>query len=549
VTDSTEMVVNLIDVLTNSTDKVLIVNDVPDQLQLMTIMMERAGYTVSNARDGVEAFEIAWQLKPILIISDVCMPGVDGIELTRRIRSSAKLSDTPVLLISSLRGTDPDAIEGLKAGADDYVEAHIDPMRLIAKVARLVERGRAEEALKSSEQEKAEALQALRKSEAQLLLAQKLEAVGRLAGGIAHDFNNLLTVIKGYSQLALRRLHEDDSLRSQIEQIVKASERAAALVSQLLAFSRKQVMQPRVLDLNDIVADLESMFRRLIGEDIELRASLQADLAAVRADPSQIEQVIMNLVINARDAMPAGGKLTIETANTYLDETYAEQHFSVTAGDYVMLAVSDTGVGMDEETRQHIFEPFFTTKDTGRGTGLGLSTVYGIVKQSGGNIWVYSEVGGGTTFKIYLPRVNEGVEVAKQVALNQELPLATETILLVEDDQALRELVQEVLELAGYQVLEAATGEAAISICEHREKTIHLLVTDVVMPEIGGPELAERLLALHPEMRTLYISGYADDAIVHHGVLAEGTNFLAKPFSPRALELKVREVLKAADED
>jgi CheY-like chemotaxis protein len=291
------------------------------------------------------------------------------------------------------------------------------------------------------------------------------------------------------------------------------------------------------------------MLRRLIGEDVEVRTTLQADLGAIKADPSQLEQVIMNLVINARDAMPAGGKLTIETANTYLDETYAEQHLSVSAGDYVMLAVSDTGVGMDEETRQHIFEPFFTTKDTGRGTGLGLSTVYGIVKQSGGNIWVYSELEGGTTFKIYLPRVNEGVEVTKQVALNQELPLATETILLVEDDQALRELVQEVLELAGYQVLEAVTGEAAISICEHREKTIHLLVTDVVMPEIVGPELAERLLALHPEMRTLYISGYADDAIVHHGVLAEGTNFLAKPFSPRALELKVREVLKAADED
>jgi two-component system cell cycle sensor histidine kinase/response regulator CckA len=536
-------------VVINSTDKVLIVNDVPDQLQFMTIMMQRAGYSVSNAVDGLEALEIAWQLKPTLIISDVCMPRVDGIELTRRIRASEQLGDTPVLLVSALRGTDQDAIEGLKAGADDYVEAPYDPMRLIAKVARLVERGRAEEALKSSEQEKSEALQALRKSEAQLLLAQKLEAVGRLAGGIAHDFNNLLTVIRGYSQLALRRLSADDPLRAHIEQVIKASERAAALVSQLLAFSRKQVMQPKVLDLNVIVAEVEKMLRRLIGEDVEVRTTLQADLGAIKADPSQLEQVIMNLVINARDAMPAGGKLTIETANTYLDETYAEQHLSVSAGDYVMLAVSDTGVGMDEKTRQHIFEPFFTTKDTGRGTGLGLSTVYGIVKQSGGNIWVYSELEGGTTFKIYLPRVNEGVEVTKQVALNQELPLATETILLVEDDQALRELVQEVLELAGYQVLEAVTGEAAISICEHREKTIHLLVTDVVMPEIGGPELAERLLALHPEMRTLYISGYADDAIVHHGVLAEGTNFLAKPFSPRALELKVREVLKAADED
>ena len=521
---------------------VLIVNDVPDQLQLMSLIMQQAGYAVSEATDALEGFEAAQQLKPTLIISDVCMPHVDGIELTRKIRSSEKLSDVPVLLVSAIRRRDKDAVEGLKAGADDYIQIPCDSKLLVAKAARLVERGRAEQALKSSEEEKAQALRALRHSEEQLLLAQKLDAVGRLAGGIAHDFNNLLTVIKGYTQLALQRLRQGDPVRGNIEEISKASERAASLVFQLLAFSRKQVMQPKLLDLNSIVADFERMLTRVIGEDIELRTSLPAQLGTISADPSQIEQVIMNLIVNARDAMPSGGKLTIETADAYLDETYAQQHLAVIPGAYVMLAVSDTGIGMDEETQRHIFEPFFTTKETGRGTGLGLSTVYGIVKQSGGSIWVYSELGKGTTFKIYLPKHRGHAAEYEHPQVLDQVAAGNETILLVEDDEALRNLAREVLEASGYRVLEAGNADAALLICEQNGK-IDLLLTDVVMPDLGGRELAQKLLALQPEMCVLYMSGYADDAIVHHGVLDEGTNFLAKPFSPNALGSKVRAVL------
>jgi len=302
-------------------------------------------------------------------------------------------------------------------------------------------------------------------------------------------------------------------------------------------------MQPKVFDLNSVIADLERMLRRMIAEDIEMRTMLQAKLGNVRADPGQIEQVIVNLAVNARDAMPFGGKLTIETANVYLDETYAQQHLAVVPGAYVMLAVSDTGMGMDAETQQHIFEPFFTTKEVGKGTGLGLSTVYGIVKQSGGNIWVYSEPDKGTTVKIYLPRVDEGAEEYKRPVALTDLPQGNETILLVEDDEMVRRLAREVLKTSGYQVLEAASGSAARKVCEQNKEVIHLLLTDVVMPGMSGREVVNRLLPLHPEMRVLYMSGYAENAIVHHGVLDEGINFIQKPFSPQALALKVREVL------
>jgi len=396
----------------------------------------------------------------------------------------------------------------------------------------------------SVSQEKTDALDALRQSQEQLLQAQKLEAVGLLAGGVAHDFNNLLTVIGGYSNLLLRAAAEDDPGRHKIQEIVNASDRAASLTRQLLAFSRKQVLQPKVLNLNSVVPNMKRMLQRLIGEDIELRTVLQADLGNVKADPGQMEQIMMNLVVNARDAMPAGGKLTIETANVSLDETYARHHVSVVPGPYVMLAVSDSGVGMEEETKEHIFEPFFTTKALGKGTGLGLSTVYGIVKQSGGNIWVYSEIGKGTTFKIYLPRVDQTAEDYKPVAA-ADRPKGTETILLVEDAEMVRNLAREVLEESGYLVLEAATGKAASRICEEYKETIHLLLTDVVMPEMSGRELANQLLSARPEMCVLYMSGYTDDTIVHHGVLEKGINFIEKPFSPDALAQKVREALKS----
>ncbi len=379
--------------------------------------------------------------------------------------------------------------------------------------------------------------------EQQLRQSQKMEAVGQLAGGIAHDFNNLLTAITGYSELTMMRLQAEDPLLRNLEEIKKAGDRAAALTRQLLAFSRKQVLQPKVLDLNSVVSGLENMLRRLIGEDVDLRTVLKPELGSVKADPGQIEQVIMNLAVNARDAMPRGGKLTIETGNVFLDEEYARRHVAVSSGQYVMLAVSDTGTGMDEETQARIFEPFFTTKELGKGTGLGLSTVYGIVKQSGGSIWVYSEPGRGTTFKVYLPLVGEGGQEYRRRDEVEEAVRGTETVLLAEDEEVVLRLAREVLETYGYRVLEAANGGAALLICERHEEPIHLLITDVVMPEMSGRELADRLASLRPDMKVLYMSGYTDNAIVHQGVLDEEANFIQKPFAPRLLARKVREVL------
>jgi len=385
----------------------------------------------------------------------------------------------------------------------------------------------------------------VRQLEEQLRQSQKLEAIGILAGGIAHDFNNLLTVILGYGDLTLKRLNEEDPLHRNISEANKAAARAAGLTRQLLAFSRKQVLQPRILTLNAVVSELEKMLRRLIGEDIGFRTVLDPELGSVRADPGQIEQIIMNLAVNARDAMPKGGKLTIETKNVYLDEDYAKKHIAVVPGSYVMLAVSDTGMGMDEPTQARIFEPFFTTKESGKGTGLGLSTVYGIVKQSGGNIWVYSEVGRGTTFKIYLPRVDEGAQEVERSAETDGAMQGSETVLVAEDEEAVRALARQVLEIYGYHVLEAANGGAALLICERHKEPIDLLITDVVMPEMSGRELADRLAQLRPDMKVLFMSGYTDNAIVHQGVLDEGANFIQKPFPTEALARKVRNVLDA----
>ncbi|MBI4484326.1 MAG: PAS domain S-box protein, partial [Acidobacteria bacterium] len=385
--------------------------------------------------------------------------------------------------------------------------------------------------------------------EEQLRQSQKIEAIGQLAGGVAHDFNNLLTVITGYADLLLARVPPEDPRRKSLEEIRKAGERASALTRQLLAFGRKQILEPRVIDLNTIVVESDKLLRRLIGEHINVVTALDPRLGRVIADPGQIEQVILNLAVNARDAMPQGGKLTIETANVELDEAYARAHVSVRPGPHVMLAVSDTGCGMDKETLAQIFEPFFTTKEKGKGTGLGLATVYGIVKQSGGNIWVYTEPGQGAAFKVYLPRVEGEVELARPVTAGTRIPAGSETLLLAEDDELVRKLVRQTLEMYGYTVLEARQGAEALEICQRHEGPIHLIVTDVVMPEMSGRELAYRVSQLRPPMKVLYLSGYTGNAIVHHGVLEPSIPFLQKPFTPDALARKVREVLDAPQEE
>jgi PAS domain S-box-containing protein len=379
--------------------------------------------------------------------------------------------------------------------------------------------------------------------EAQLRQAQKMEAVGRLAGGIAHDFNNLLMVIQGYTELLLERLGVNDPLRRNADQIREASERAASLTRQLLAFSRKQVLAPKVLNMRIVVADMEKMLRRLIGEDVELATLTPPGLWNVKADRSQVEQVILNLAVNARDAMPRGGKLTIETANVELDNSYSHHQAVVAPGRYVMLAVADTGCGMDAETQAHVFEPFFTTKEKGKGTGLGLATVYGVVKQSGGYVWVYSEPGHGTTFKVYLPRVEESVGVEEKAAEAEAPQRGSETILLVEDEKGVRELAREYLVQNGYTVLDAENGARALEIARGHDGPIHLMLTDVVMQGLSGRELAEKAAKIRPDMKVLFMSGYTDQAVIHHGLLSADTVLLQKPFTLNALATKLRATL------
>ena len=382
-----------------------------------------------------------------------------------------------------------------------------------------------------------------RQIEDQFRQTQKMEAVGMLAGGVAHDFNNLLTIITGYSHLILNNLNPSDPNHHAAAQIMKAGERAAALTKQLLAFSRRQVLQPRVLDLNDLVTGLTSMLQRLIGEDIDLRLGLEPNLGRVSADPGQIEQVLMNLVVNARDAMPKGGSLTIETSNVVLDDNYAGRQLAARAGPHVLLTVSDSGHGMDEATRSRLFEPFFTTKSAGKGTGLGLSTVFGIIQQSGGSIEVSSQPDRGTAVKVYLPRIDQPVSI-ETTRLKKKVARATETILVVEDDEMVRNLVVETLKREGYRVMDAASPLEARRVADKHKGEIDLLITDVIMPKVSGIELAEELRKRRPLMKVLYMSGYTDNAVVNRGVLEKEAAFLQKPFTPGVLTDKVREVLE-----
>ena len=379
--------------------------------------------------------------------------------------------------------------------------------------------------------------------EQQFRQSQKMEAVGRLAGGVAHDFNNLLTVILGYTAMTLTIVDSSNPAQGFVEEIKKAGERAATLTRQLLAFSRQQVLDLQVLNLNTLVADVTNMLECLIGADVDLAMIRDPELGLVKADPGQLEQILVNLVVNSRDAMPQGGKLTIETANVTLDEPHADSQTAAPPGRYVMLAVSDTGTGMDAETLTHIFEPFYTTKEKGKGTGLGLSMVYGTVKQSGGYVWVYSEPGRGTTLKIYLPRVEKVESPAPAFEAPGDSDLGTETILLVENEEAVRSLARRILEAFGYKVIESLSPEDALQIGQGHKEQIDLLLTDVVMPRISGRKVAEHLTLLRPRLKVLYMSGYTDNSVLRHGVLEAGMPFLQKPFTPSSLARKVREVL------
>jgi signal transduction histidine kinase/CheY-like chemotaxis protein len=435
----------------------------------------------------------------------------------------------PLMLMGRVIG----AVEVQSYDPDVYSEEHATAMRMAAS-------------LTASAIENAELLeQTIAKAE-QLKRAQKLESVGRLAGGIAHDFNNMLTAINGYSELTLRRLEPGDPLRRNVEEIKKAGERSAALTHQLLAFSRQQVLQPRIMELNQAVEDVRVLLERLIGENIQLELNLAPDAGLIEADPSQLTQVIMNLAVNSRDAMPEGGQILIQTQNVYLDEDYAARHIGSRPGSFVMLAVTDNGVGMSEQIQKHIFEPFYTTKEIGKGTGLGLPTVYGIVKQSGGYIWCYSEEGFGTSFKIYLPRADKDACEIEEERRSESVTTGNETILLVEDQELVRDLTTQLLKSCGYRVIQACDGEEALDICEKASQNIDLLITDIVMPKISGRQLVALIGPKLPGMKILYMSGYTDDAIVQKGIIEPDSNFIAKPFTLTDLAHKVRQCLDAA---
>jgi signal transduction histidine kinase len=511
--------------------RVLIVEDRLEDAELAVRELARAELECDTTRvDTAPAFRRALKdFSPMLVLADYTVPGFGGMAALQILRDEAP--DVPLIIVTGSLDEET-AVACIKSGAADYV--------LKSNLIRLGPAVRGALAL-------AESRGRARSLEAQLLLSQKMEAIGRLAGGVAHDFNNILTAIGGYSDLLLADLPEGDPRRRDVEEIHEATERAAGLTQQLLAFSRRQVLQPKVVDLNALVTDIEKLLRRLIGEDILFATVLQPRLGNVRADPGKLEQVIVNLAVNARDAMPDGGRLTIETRNVQLDESYAVDHPSVQPGRYVLLAVTDSGVGMSEETKARIFEPFFTTKARGKGTGLGLATVYGIVNQTGGHIWAYSEAGKGTVMRVYLPRVDEPADPVERPGDDAPEALrGTETILLVEDEAPVRAVTTKLLIRNGYTVFEAADGAAALALVDGDKKGVRvdLLLTDVIMPGMSGRELADQLKARRPGLRVLFMSGYTDDAVIRHGMLEPGLAYIEKPFRPPALLRKVREVLQ-----
>jgi signal transduction histidine kinase len=515
--------------------RVLLVENSDEYAALVGAELRRAArpVTIDRVHDA-DSMRSALQAGVFdVIVSDWTLPTFGALAALRILHESKQ--DIPFIIMSGTIGEES-AVGALRGGAHDFVLKD-RPARLRPAIEREIREAQGRAARRRAEE-------TLQKTEEQLRQAQKLEAIGSLAGGVAHDFNNMLSVILSYANLALEELAPAGALREDILEIKRAGERAGELTRQLLAFSRQQVLEPHVIDLNRVVGGMDKMLRRLLGEHVELAAFPAHRVGKVLADKSQIEQVLMNLVVNARDAMPLGGKLTIETANVILDQAYCAAHVGANPGPHVLLSVTDTGTGMDHETQERIFEPFFTTKGPGQGTGLGLSTVFGIVKQSGGHVWVHSELGHGTTFKVYLPRV-EGHE---EPASDPPGPLqvrGSETILLVEDEDQVRGLMRTVLRRHGYDVLEAQNGGEAFLICEQYRSRIDLLLTDLVLPRMNGRQVAERLMGMRPGVKVLFVSGHTDTSLLPPGTVAPDTAFafLQKPITPEALLRKVREIL------
>ena len=555
---------------------ILIVDDNPTNLKLLCTQLEAEGRVVAQAHDGMEALELLARQHMDVVISDILMPRMDGYRLCHEIRKSDRLRNLPTIIYSSTYTSPSDVKLALDVGADKYlnkpasVEIIIAALHeVIAKppavpragalpevevlkeyskrlVDKLEEKNIALEQtnteLNATRDQLVQRLAESHRLKAQFIEAQKMEVIGQLAGGVAHDFNNILAVIIGYSDLMMQEIGSDDLLSKHIGEIRHASDRAAGLTRQLLVFSRKQTVQTIVLDLNEVVKDLDKMLRRLIDENIEMAVGPGKKIGRIKADAGYVGQVLMNLVVNARDAMPNGGKLTIATSNVTFDKK--DERTGVIPGDYVMLSVSDTGTGMTNEVKMHLFEAFFTTKPKGKGTGLGLATCQTIVQQSGGHIEVQSELGKGTTFKIYFPRVEQPLNITAMPIHTGPLPRGTETLLVVEDEPSVRHLAHGVLEAQGYEVLSASNGQDALNVArEHKGSPIRLVVTDVIMPLMSGAVMAEWLKATYPNLKILFTSGYTDDAIVEHGVLEPGVAFLPKPYTPAALARKVRAML------
>jgi len=538
---------------------VLIVEDNVDMSRFVAEVLAEE-YRVVTAGDGQEGLEKAMALRPDLILSDVMMPRLSGDELLRAVRAAPELQAVPVVILSA-KEDDELRIKLLREGAQDFVTKPIASRELLARVGNLIDMRRARQVLEAELQGRSGTLEALarelaahkrqlaatlvalEKTESQLRQTQKMEAIGCLAAGVAHDFNNLLTVILGSCAFLDSDLAAEPAARESVQAIEQAGVRAARLTSQLLAFSRQQVLAPQIVDLNDIILRMHAMLSRLIGADVEFTVKSAPDLGLVKVDPSQLEQVILNLVVNARDAMPGGGILQVSTANVSgAEEAGAGSSEKSAPTEYVELAISDNGVGMDETTRQRLFEPFFTTKDPGKGTGLGLSTVFGIVKQSGGDIEVSSESGRGATFRVRLPRSYETAP-GEPLRRSQAASGGSETILLAEDDDQVRALVRKVLEKCGYTVLAARSGLEALDLQRSFSGPIQLLLTDVIMPALSGAELARRITVARPSIKILFMSGYTGDTALHNGELVSAFAFLQKPLAPLSLARKVRELL------